>query len=74
MFLEAMEAEIGSVDTLLAEGKIGEIRGWLNRNIHRYGCTRLPKEVLLKVCGREATAQPLLKYFREKYAKYYDLR
>ncbi|MBP5354047.1 MAG: carboxypeptidase M32 [Lachnospiraceae bacterium] len=74
MFLEAMEAELGSVDTLLAEGKIGEIRGWLNRNIHRYGCTRLPKEVLLKVCGREATAEPLLRYFREKYAKYYNLQ
>lgn len=71
MFLEAMEAELGSVDTLLADGKIGEIRGWLNRKIHWYGNTRLPKEVLQAVCGREATAQPLLRYFREKYARYY---
>ncbi|MBQ2558664.1 MAG: carboxypeptidase M32, partial [Lachnospiraceae bacterium] len=71
MFLEAMEAELGSVDTLLADGKIGEIRGWLNRKIHWYGNTRLPKEVLQAVCGREATAQPLLRYFREKYACYY---
>ena len=73
MFLDAMEEELGSVDTLLADGKIGEIRAWLNRNIHRYGCTRLPKEVLLNVCGREATAEPLLRYFREKYAKYYAI-
>ena len=66
MFLEAMEAELGSVDELLAAGRIGEIRGWLNRNIHQYGSTRRPKEVLREVCGREATAGPLLRYFREK--------
>lgn len=73
MFLEAMEAELGSVDELLAAGRIGEIRGWLNRNIHQYGSTRRPKEVLREVCGREATAEPLLRYFREKYKKYYNL-
>ncbi|MBQ2032290.1 MAG: carboxypeptidase M32 [Lachnospiraceae bacterium] len=73
MFLEAMEKDLGAVDTLLAEGRIGEIRTWLNEKIHRYGNTRLPKEVLLAVCGREATAEPLLTYFRKKYSAYYDL-
>jgi carboxypeptidase Taq len=73
MFLEAMEKDLGAVDTLLAEGRIGEIRTWLNEKIHRYGSTRLPKEVLLAVCGREATAEPLLTYFRKKYSAYYDL-
>ena len=73
MFLEAMEADLGSVDTLLAEGRIGEIRAWLSEKIHQYGNLRRPKEVLLAVCGKEATAEPLLRYFRNKYAAYYDL-
>ena len=73
MFLEAMEKDLGAVDTLLAEGRIGEIRTWLNEKIHTYGNTRRPKEVLLAVCGREATAEPLLTYFRKKYSAYYDL-
>ena len=73
MFLEAMEKDLGSIDTVLAEGRIGEIRGWLNDKIHQYGNTRYPKDVLRCVCGGEATAQPLLRYFREKYTKYYSL-
>ncbi|MBR5712211.1 MAG: carboxypeptidase M32 [Lachnospiraceae bacterium] len=73
MFLEAIEADLGPVDTLLRDGRIREITAWLNKKIHVYGSTRLPKEVLKAVCGREATAQPLLKYFREKYEKYYEL-
>jgi carboxypeptidase Taq len=73
MFLDKIEADLGPVDDLLAAGKIGDIREWLNKNIHWYGSRRLPKEVLQAVCGREATAEPLLRYFTEKYSKYYKL-
>lgn len=69
MFLETMEAELGSVDTLLAEGKIGDITKWLNEKIHRYGSTRTPKEVIAAVCGKEVSAKPLIRYFKEKYTK-----
>lgn len=67
MFLEKMEEELGSIDTILGEGRILEITGWLNEKIHQYGSTRLPKEVLQKVCGCEVTAQPLIRYFKKKY-------
>lgn len=73
MFLDAMEAELGPVDDLLADGKLKDIVGWLNKKIHWYGSRRLPKEVLQNVCGREATAEPLLRYFRDKYARYYAI-
>jgi len=74
MFLEAMEADLGPIDPILAQGRIGELRAWLSEKIHRYGSTRHPKEVLLAVCGREATAEPLLRYFREKYSRYYSVK
>ncbi|MDD2959987.1 MAG: carboxypeptidase M32 [Lachnospiraceae bacterium] len=73
MFLEEVEKELGPVDQLLADGRIQEITKWLNRNIHWYGSTRLPKEVIEKVCGREASAQPLLNYFTKKYTAIYQL-
>ena len=67
MLKEQMERELGDIDTILAQGRILEITKWLNEKIHKYGSTRLPKDTMMAVCGREVTAQPLIKYFKEKY-------
>ena len=58
---------------ILAEGKILEITKWLNEKIHRFGSTRTPKETLLAVCGKEVTAEPIIRYFKKKYTEVYDL-
>lgn len=71
MFLEALEKEKGSVDTILEEGRIREITAWLNENIHRYGSRYTSAEVLERVCGQPLSAQPLLRYFNEKYSRLY---
>jgi carboxypeptidase Taq len=73
MFLDALEQDLGSVDAILKEGRIREITEWLNRKIHVYGSTRLPKDVIEAVCGKEVSAEPLLRYFNEKYTKIYNL-
>lgn len=73
MFLETLEKELGSVDKLLAAGKIGEITKWLNEKIHWYGSTRVPKEVIQNVCGKEVSAEPLIRYFKKKYTEIYNL-
>lgn len=73
MFLEQLNRELGPVEELLKAGRIREITGWLNEKIHWFGSTRLPKEVIAGVCGREVTAQPLVDYFTEKYTKLYQL-
>ena len=72
MFLQVIEHDLGSIDELLAAGRILEITHWLNEKIHRYGGLRLPKDVLREVCHKELSAQPLLTYFREKYTKQYQ--
>ncbi|MCC8051755.1 MAG: carboxypeptidase M32 [Clostridiales bacterium] len=74
MFLEALEKEKGSVDTILEEGRISEITSWLNEKIHRYGSRYTSAEVLQRVCGKELSAQPLLDYFNQKYAKLYGFQ
>jgi len=73
MYIEAIEKELGSIDTILSEGRIKDITKWLNEKIHKYGSTRKPREVIQAVCGREVSAEPILKYFTEKYTKIYNL-
>ena len=62
-----------SVDDILKEGRIGEITKWLGEKIHQYGNTRTPKEVIAAVCDKEVSSEPLIRYFKEKYAKIYKL-
>ena len=33
-----------------------------------------PKEVIANVCGKEVSAEPLVRYFEKKYASVYDLK
>lgn len=73
MFLDAIREELGDVDELLKEGKIGQITTWLNEKIHWYGSTRRPGEAIRAVCGREVSAAPLIRYFKEKYTQVYGL-
>lgn len=73
MLLDALREELGDVDTLLRNGKIKEITKWLNKKIHWYGSTRKPKEVIAAVCGKEVSAEPLIRYFKEKYSEIYNI-
>ena len=73
MYIETIEKELGSIDTILAEGRIKDITNWLNEKIHQYGSTRKPREVIEAVCGREVSAEPILKYFTDKYTEIYNL-
>ncbi len=73
MLLDKVREELGDVDELLRNGRIGEITAWLNKKIHWYGSTRKPKETIAAVCGREVSAEPLARYFKEKYTEIYHL-
>lgn len=73
MFLEAIEEELGSIDRLLSEGRIKDITKWLNEKIHRFGNLRLPGDIIRNVCGKELSAQPILRHFDKKYKEIYKL-
>lgn len=71
MLLEKLEQDLGSVDELLANGRILEITKWLNSNIHQYGSLYTSREVIQRLCGKEISAKPLLDYFYKKYSHLY---
>lgn len=73
MFLEAMEAELGPIDELLAKGGVLEVTGWLKENIHQFGGLYTAPEVIERVCHKPLSAKPLLRYFEKKYTEVYDL-
>ena len=73
MFLEELEKELGSVDTILKEGRIKEITKWLNDNIHKNGSLYTSKEVIERLCKKEISAKPIIKYFTQKYTRIYNL-
>ena len=73
MYLDTIQEQLGNLDDLLKEGRITEITKWLGEQIHQYGNTRTPKEVISAVCGKEVSAEPLIRHFKKKYAELYTL-
>ncbi len=73
MYLEAVEKDLGSVDKILADGRIKDITAWLNEKIHHYGSTRTPAEVIENVCGQKVSAEPIIRFFKEKYSRLYNI-
>lgn len=67
MLLESIEEKLGNIDTILREGRIKEITKFLQENIHQYGETYTYEEVAMRVCGKELTVDPLVKYFEGKF-------
>lgn len=67
MLLEVIEEELGSIDTLLADGRIKEITYFLQENIHKYGGAFTFNEVVERVCHKSLSVMPLVKYFESKY-------
>lgn len=73
MFLDAVTEDLGNIDNILKEGRIKEITKWLNNNIHKNGSLFTSKEVIRNICKKEISAQPILKYFNDKYTRIYNL-
>ncbi|MBQ3102837.1 MAG: carboxypeptidase M32, partial [Oscillospiraceae bacterium] len=53
--------------THLKNGDASHITGWLRENVHQYGCTYDPQEMLIKATGEPLNAQYFINYLREKY-------
>lgn len=54
-----------------ARGDFGWMLDWLRRNVHALGRQYSAPELVRRVTGRELTAQPLLRYLKERYGRLY---
>ena len=69
MLLEKINEDLGDVDIILKEGRIGEITDYLNKNIHRYAGSYNIFETCKRVCKKEMNIKPLVNYFKNKYER-----
>lgn len=72
-FKQRMLKDIPNFDALLEEGNVTPIREWLTENIHQYGKTKKPLEILEDVTGEGLNANYLADYLEAKYKEIYEL-
>ncbi len=69
MLIESIEQNLGSIDKILKEGNIKKITQYLQENIHQYGGSYTIEEITKKLCNKELSVKPIVKYFKDKYQK-----
>lgn len=67
MFKETIEEKLGSIDELLKDGRLQEITDFLIKNIYKNGSAFTSNEIIQKVCKKQLSTKPIIKYFKNKY-------
>ena len=67
----AMQKDLPDASSHIASGNFAPILGWMRSNIHAYGRTELPREIIQRVTGRDLTEQDFLAYVGAKARNVY---
>ncbi len=74
IWLEKINEKIGDISKILGKKDgIILIQNWLKENIHRYGSTYTPKELIYKIYKKEFDPTPYFNYLKAKYSKIYKI-
>jgi carboxypeptidase Taq len=69
MVARKMAGDIGNVQDLISENGITEIKNYLKSNLHSFGATYAPKDLLQRVFGYSYNPSDLVYYLENKYIK-----
>ena len=69
----AMSKDI-DIDKSMSEGTIKNIAEWLKKNVHQYGSSKAPKDILKLATNEEFNPNYYVDYLISKYTKIYDLK
>jgi carboxypeptidase Taq len=70
---EQLQADLGDVDRLMADGQFAPILGWLQEKVYRQGSKYPPNELIHRVCGGPLDPKPYLSGITRKYEGVYGL-
>ncbi len=70
---DAMEDDLGPLDSLLGNGTIEPIEEWLKKHVHQHGCRYRADELIKQATGEEVSADAFLEYAEHKYSDIYEL-
>lgn len=68
-----LKEEIPDWDQKIYSGALSSITRWLKENIHQYGATLKPAELIRKVTGEELSAKYFIEYLNDKFGKLYGV-
>lgn len=71
-FQNAMNKEFDFYQAI-KDDQLSEINAWLKENIHRFGCTKTPAEIILSATGEVFNPKYFTDYLVSKYSKLYGL-
>lgn len=72
-FFEAVQAEMGDVQTMFARGDFFPLKEWLNKHIHLHGRRYDAPRLVEVVTGQPLSAEPLLRHLNSKFGALYGL-
>jgi carboxypeptidase Taq len=72
-FWERLRRDLPETAALIREGKLGVLYQWLRENIYSLGCRLEPAGLLARVTGEKLSAEPFLRYLKDKYTLLYGL-
>jgi carboxypeptidase Taq len=70
---EAAVRSIGDMALEFEQGRFLGLCGWLRDNIHAFGSTYLPRELVAHATGERPNPRYLIGYFNRKFGALYDL-
>ncbi len=68
---DRLSQDLGDLDSEFERGEFGSLREWLGENVHRWGRTFEPPELLERAAGGPLDPEPYLRYLEEKVEKLY---
>jgi carboxypeptidase Taq len=63
---ETMEAQLGPIESLVASGEEARLRGWLAEQVWPLGRSVTGDQLVERVSGAPLSAEPFLRYLKEK--------
>jgi carboxypeptidase Taq len=72
-FFEAALEEMPNLHRQFEKGEFGDLKTWLNENIHQHGRRFSAAELCKRVTGKPLSADPLLRHLESKLRRLYGL-
>ena len=72
MFMETARGHDAQIVAELAQGNTVSLLAWLRNNIHRHGSKYDAPELCRRATGHELSADPFVRYVREKFGGIYQ--
>lgn len=68
-FMEAYEAECGSLEEQLGRGDLSSLQTWLDDKIYRFGKLKSGIELVRDITGNDVDSAPLVRYLTAKFGQ-----